>query len=121
MSRLKTKVIATGFASMAMFSQIITLARAQLQGGLDQVQVGGDEGLLPFIKRLLNLALLLMSIVAVVYLVYSGFMYVTSGGDESKVEKATKGITYAIIGLIVAFASYMVVSFVVGRLTKTGE
>jgi len=45
-------------------------------------------------------------------LIYSGFMYITAGGDASKAEKARKNITWAIIGVILAVASYVLIQLV---------
>jgi hypothetical protein len=39
-------------------------------------------------------------------------MYITAGGDETKVEKATKSLTYAIVGLVICVISVILVQFV---------
>ncbi len=55
----------------------------------------------------------LAGLVAVAVLVYSGFMYMTAQGDEGKVQKATKGITYAVVGLVIAAIAFLIVNFVI--------
>jgi len=120
---LTTKLVKTGAATAAFFSQLTVLAQAQLDKGLkdlgDDVGAGGAGNTLPqFVGKLINFFLLILGLIAVVMLVYGGFLYVTSNGDEGKIESATKTITYAIIGLVVAFAAALVVRFVVNRLTE---
>jgi len=39
---------------------------------------------------------------AVIYIIYAGFKFLTAGGDEKKVEEARQQLIYAIIALAVA-------------------
>jgi threonine/homoserine/homoserine lactone efflux protein len=50
--------------------------------------------------------------VAVIYLIWAGFKYVTAGGDSKQAGEAKEGITHAIIGLAIAFIGYLLVQFV---------
>ena len=47
-------------------------------------------------------------IVLFVLLLVGGFKYITSGGDPKATEGAQKTITYAILGLILILASYLI-------------
>lgn len=47
--------------------------------------------------------------VAVLYLIVGGFLYITSGGDESKLEKAKNTIKNAIIGVVVILLALVIV------------
>ena len=58
----------------------------------------------------------LSALIAVAVLIYSGLQYILASGDEGKVEKATKGITYAIVGLVICFVAVLIVNFVLTRL-----
>lgn len=69
------------------------------------------------ITQLVNYALGILGLVAVVVLIVAGVKLVTSGGDEGKLEEAKKTITYAVIGLILIILSYTIVNFVIGALT----
>ncbi|GAB4158880.1 MAG: hypothetical protein Fur003_2670 [Candidatus Dojkabacteria bacterium] len=71
-----------------------------------------DGDLIQFVKRVLNLVITLAALVAAGYLIYSGVQYILAAGDEGKVEKATKGITYSVIGLVIGFIAVLVVNFV---------
>ena len=74
--------------------------------------VGMEGDLLEWVKDALNLLIGLAGLIAVAILIYSGVMYIISAGDETKVESATKGITYSIIGLVICFISILIVNFV---------
>lgn len=45
--------------------------------------------------------LALVGVVAFAALVYSGFLYVTSRGDEEQARRAKTGIVYALVGLVI--------------------
>lgn len=51
-------------------------------------------------------------VIVFVMLIYGGILYLTSAGDPKNVEKATKTITYSLIGLIVIVASYSIMRFI---------
>ena len=87
-----------------------TALLSQVQG----VRPGGD--LLNIVINMMNFAITLIALVAVAFLVWNGVQYIMAGGDEGKVEKATKGITNAIIGLVICFLSVVIVNFVVTKI-----
>ena len=45
-------------------------------------------------------------------IIYSGFMYITSQGDDSKAEAAKKNLAWAVIGLILASLVWMILRLV---------
>ena len=77
-----------------------------------------DSDLIAFIHRVINLAIGLAGLIAVVLLVYNGIQYILSSGDEAKVDKATKGIIYAIVGLVICFLSVLIVNFIINNVIK---
>ena len=50
--------------------------------------------------------------VAVVMVVYAGYLFITGGTNDKDIEKAKKILIYSVIGLVVTAVSYSVVSFV---------
>jgi len=65
--------------------------------------------------NLLNWGIGLTALVAVVMLIWNGVRYITANGEEEKIKGATKGITYAIIGLVICFFSVLIVNFVISK------
>lgn len=64
------------------------------------------------LQNIINASLVLAGVIAVFLIVYSGIQYITSGGDKEKVDHARKRLTYAIIGLIFIFMSFMIINFI---------
>ncbi|MBL8160169.1 hypothetical protein JNJ66_06990 [Candidatus Saccharibacteria bacterium] len=58
----------------------------------------------------------LIGAAAVIMLLYGGFRYVASGGDQSAITAAKNTIFYAIVGIIVAIMAAGIVTFVVDAL-----
>ena len=54
--------------------------------------------------------LIIAVVISLFYLVFGGIKWVTSGGDKAKVESARNHIIAAIIGLVIAFLSFFVLS-----------
>jgi hypothetical protein len=58
------------------------------------------------------------AIVAIGYVIYGGFLYLTSQGEPDRAKNAQQTITNAIVGLVIALLATGVVSFIGGQLTK---
>lgn len=67
--------------------------------------------------NIINVALGFIGIVLLGYLLYSGYLWMTAGGEDKKVEEARKQIKNAIIGLIILLASFAITDFVLTKLT----
>ena len=66
------------------------------------------------ITRIINAALGLLGIVAVVIILLGGFKWMTAGGNEEKVGEAKKLIMAGVIGLIIVIAAFAIAQFVIG-------
>jgi hypothetical protein len=60
----------------------------------------------------------LIATFALVSLLYGGFLYITSQGEENKAEKAKTIILYSIIGIIIIGLSAIVVNVVISVATS---
>lgn len=67
--------------------------------------LGKDVSLGGIFARVINAILAGVAVFALGAIVFAGFTYVTSLGDEGKVTKAKKIIFYAIIGLVLTILS----------------
>lgn len=67
------------------------------------------------VVKVLNWLIGASVILCVVMLIVSGFLYMTSGGNEDKVNKATKALVNAIIGLVISFIAVMLVNFILKK------
>jgi hypothetical protein len=69
------------------------------------------------IVTILNIVLSVVGALTLLMITVSGFRYVTSAGNEQKAAKAKSGLTYALVGLVVAIMAESIVIFVEKRLT----
>lgn len=77
----------------------------------------GASALNSVVKAVLNLLSLIVGVAAVIMIIISGFRYITSGGDASKVSAAKSALIYAIIGLIIVALAQLIVRFVFTKAT----
>ena len=105
---------------LAIFSSLIVLwwpfwVSAQFE--LPEKPQGLPGGKLPdLIAGVVKTALVVVAVIALASIVYGGFRYITSRGDEREVEEAKNIITYAVIGILVIGLAYAIVSFVINAL-----
>lgn len=64
------------------------------------------------LKRLTNFMTWLLLALAVMFVIYAAYLYLTSQGDAEKVKQASKVILYAAVSIGVALLAYVFVSVV---------
>jgi hypothetical protein len=89
------------------------------QTGLPSGGLGSSTSLTDFIGRVINIALALAGLIAVLFLIIGGFRYITAGGNEDAASSAKKIILNAVIGIIVIILSFVVVRVVTNTFTTT--
>jgi len=85
---------------------------------LSTLQGTGYENLEEFLYFLVNYAITISAVIAVVSLIISGFKYILSFGDDKKIKAATSSIVYSLIGLVLVFIAPTVIKFVINTLLK---
>ncbi len=68
------------------------------------------------LSRIINIILTLLGTVAVVIILFGGFKWMTSGGDESNIESAKKMMLAGVVGLAIVLTSYAIATFVINNL-----
>lgn len=76
---------------------------------------GSGDGVFGIIKIVIQVLLIVGGIIAVIMIIIGGIRYMTSNGDSADVKAAKDTILYSIIGLVVAGAAYVIVTWVVGQ------
>jgi hypothetical protein len=64
-----------------------------------------------------EMAIVIVAYIAVFFLLYGGFLYLTGGALPAQLEKARKTITNAIIGLVIAMAAIALNNLIFGIIT----
>ena len=73
------------------------------------------------IASIINVAMGLLGTIAVIIILYGGFKWMISGGEQGKVDEARKLIIAGVVGLVIILASYAIANFVIDTLlTGTG-
>lgn len=78
--------------------------------------INNDSQLTTMATNIINTALMIVGVLAVAMIIFSGISYVTSAGDKAKTTKAKNTLIYSIVGLVVAISAYAIVNFVISKL-----
>ena len=63
--------------------------------------------------RGINAMLMFMGSIALILVVYAGFMWMTAGGNESRIQKARTILVWTLLGTVAIGASYGFIKFVI--------
>ena len=71
-----------------------------------------------FLGNVMRLAIGLVGGVAVIFIIYGGYKYMMAGGNPEQAAGAKSTILWAIVGLIIAITSYIVVAYIWGKFAR---
>ena len=83
--------------------------------------VGGYRELPSWVETLVNLLATVAGVIAVFFLIFAGYRYVTAGGDAEQAGAARTAILNSIIGIVVILAAWALVRWLLTRLVGPGE
>jgi Zn-dependent protease with chaperone function len=118
--KMKKRILTSVFC-LALLSLALPVLAAPVNINLGLNQIGNEIGLpqqepTVVAARIINVALGFLGIVAVVIVLYGGFMWMTAGGNEERVTKAKQILTAGVIGLVIIIMAWAIARFVVGTL-----
>jgi len=96
---------------------------AQVAEGQESVlevaeQAGVQEtDLITIIGRIINIFLGFLGVIFLVLMLYAGFLWMTAGGDETKITQAKNTIRNALIGLLIIASAWAITAFIINALT----
>ncbi|MFH1412686.1 MAG: IPT/TIG domain-containing protein [bacterium] len=76
----------------------------------------GKEDPRVIVINIIRIALGLLGILAVVLMMYGGYIWMTASGDPEKVDKAKKILKNSIIGILIILACFAIVTYILSRL-----
>lgn len=80
---------------------------------------GGVNNLYDFLSLIVNdIILPIGGVIAVLFIIYAGFMLVTARGDETKLKNAKRAFTYAAIGTLILLGSWAIAEALKGTITQ---
>jgi hypothetical protein len=86
-------------------------AEADLGGG-SGLPTGGLDFIIKAVGAVIEAGLILATILAFIYLLLGGIKWITSAGDKQGLQNAKGTVTYALVGLILAFMSFAIIRFI---------
>lgn len=120
------KKVATALLSTATYLTLTPIAFAQTTVNLCSANSGSINFKLLCALNINNLPSVINSIItilfgiailiALIYLIYGGYKWITSGGDKQAVTSARDHIIAAIVGLLLVLLSYLIINFLLGFL-----
>ncbi len=86
------------------------------------LQLGGQEitSIPQFLLALVDMAFLIAMPIIVVFLVYSGFLFLTAGDNESNTTKAKKVFLWCLVGATIAIGAKVLAAVIQATITDVG-
>lgn len=86
---------------------------------MESVLGGTPQDLRIIVARMINVVLSLLGVIFVVLIIFGGFQYMTSAGNEEKTQKAVGILKAAIIGLIIILAAWSITRYTIIVMNNT--
>lgn len=96
-----------------------TLYKPENLPGTETLDVTAEQKIVTIFSYVTDLILYASGSVAVFFIVYGGIRYVTSLGDQERMDGAKKSIKYAVIGLFAVIFAYAIVTNVIDLLYRS--
>lgn len=80
--------------------------------------LGANSSLQSFFTGITDIAIQMGAIVSGLAIMYGGFLYATAGGDEEKISKAYKTITWSLVGTAVLLGAHVIMLAIQGTITS---
>jgi len=115
-------LLAPMLVAVPAYAAIFDDAKDQACAGLQLDENGqcteeaGGQGISAVLKTVLGILSLIVGIISVIMIIIGGIRYATSQGDSAATSAAKNTVIYAIVGLVIAAISQVIVRFVLGRL-----
>ena len=116
MKKNLNKIILAGI----ILGQLIPLASVFAQVYTNQVNPPGAKNLSEWmvtLNEILKWVYTIVLVLSVVMGLYAAFLYVTAGGEQAKVKKASGVLMYAVIGIVIAILAFSITKIVGSLIT----
>ena len=80
-----------------------------------------NNSLIAFINSIIDAALLIGTVIAVLAIIFAGFRFVTAQGDEEQIKTAKRILLYAAIGIVILLGARMISDVIVNTITSVDE
>lgn len=99
--------------AVTMFMGLVPVANADLTTAASQAKgVAKKADVVELILVVINYAIIVIGVLAVLIFIYAGYLYLTAAGDESKLSTAKSTVLYAVVGVVVSVLGFVAVATV---------
>ncbi|MFA6028101.1 MAG: Ig-like domain-containing protein [Patescibacteria group bacterium] len=109
---VKKMLFGLGLISSLFFVVNSVFAQVKTDYGINLGDASPEE----LAVSIINWGLGILALIAVIIILYGGFVWMLSGGNEEKVEKAKKILRNGIIGLVIILAAWGIATYIINRL-----
>ncbi len=111
------KIRPVTFSSLALSLALWGKAVSAELGGLEKTAStagisGGELNVTGSLEDMVGFVLSFVGVVFLVLLIWGGFLWMTSGGNEESVKKARTVVVSAVIGLVIVLSAYLITQFI---------
>lgn len=106
MKKLLEKLSSVGALSVVYAETINLTGLPGLAGSLENITISG------IIRGLIQLLIVIAAVVFFFILVIGGIRWIMSGGDKANTEAARNQITAALVGLVIVFAAWAILTLI---------
>lgn len=103
--------------AVGLFLILPAFALAQVSSEVEGLALSATDPRI-IVAKIIRVALSFVGIVAVVLIIYGGYLWMTAAGNEERIAQAKKVLTNAVIGLVIIMAALAIVQFVIRALTR---
>lgn len=82
---------------------------------------GGDVNMPALVGNIVDILLFVAGALAIIYLIYSGILYISAAGNPDAAKKGQQGVLNAVIGIIIIVLAFFIARAVVNYTTSTVE
>jgi len=109
------KSIYIGILSVVLSLAVSPVVFAEITGVTNPPTVDKPlEGWLGIVNTIAKWFYTLILVISVIMILMAAFNYLTAGGDQGKVKKASQMLIYAVVGIVVAILAFSISSIVTG-------
>ena len=83
--------------------------------------LGGGGDVRALVLKIINFFLGFLGLLAVIMVIYGGFLYISSAGNQEKVDSAKKILLYAVIGIVIIIISFALINTLLGGLARGSD
>ena len=87
--------------------------------GISTSTASGSVDLAKLVGNVVQLLLFVAGVLAIIYLIYSGILYITAAGNPDAAKKGQQGVLNAAIGIVIIVLAFFIARAVSGYASNT--